>query len=65
MMHGEEADPPMWMLNRIVNPLVRALLRSPLHPLLSRRLVLLRVRVVRPNGPILAPPEGAETPRAR
>jgi hypothetical protein len=33
----------MWMLNRVVNPLVRALLRSPLHALLSRRLVLLRV----------------------
>jgi hypothetical protein len=34
---------PMWVLNRIVNPLVRALLRSPLHPLLSGRLLLLRV----------------------
>lgn len=33
----------MWVLNRIVNPVVRAILRSPLHPLLSRRLVLLRV----------------------
>jgi deazaflavin-dependent oxidoreductase (nitroreductase family) len=33
----------MWMLNHLVNPLVRALLRSPLHPLLSRRLLLLRV----------------------
>jgi hypothetical protein len=34
---------PMWVLNRIVNSHVRALLRSPLHPLLSGRLVLLRV----------------------
>ena len=34
----------MWTLNHLVNPLVRALLRSPLHPLLSHRLVLLRVR---------------------
>ena len=33
----------MWFLNRLVNPLVRALLRSPLHPLLSGRLMLLRV----------------------
>jgi hypothetical protein len=33
----------MWMLNTLINPLVRALLRSPLHPLLSRRLLLLRV----------------------
>ncbi len=33
----------MWFLNRVVNPLVRALLRSPLHPLLSGRLVLLRI----------------------
>jgi deazaflavin-dependent oxidoreductase (nitroreductase family) len=33
----------MWMLNHLINPLVRALLRSPLHPLLSRRLLLLRV----------------------
>ena len=33
----------MWVLNRVVNPIVRAVLRSRLHPLLSRRLVLLRV----------------------
>ena len=33
----------MWALNRIINPLVRALLRSPLHSLSSKRLVLLRV----------------------
>jgi hypothetical protein len=33
----------MWVLNRVVNPIVRAVLRSPLHPLLSRRLVLLRI----------------------
>jgi hypothetical protein len=33
----------MWALNHLVNPVVRALLRSPLHWLLSRRLVLLRV----------------------
>jgi hypothetical protein len=42
-MREDEPDRPMWMLNHMVNPLVRALLRSPLHPLLSRRLVLLRV----------------------
>jgi hypothetical protein len=33
----------MWLMNRVVNPVVRGLLRSPLHRLLSRRLVLLRV----------------------
>ncbi len=31
----------MWLRNRLVNPLVRLLLRSPLHPLLSRSLVIL------------------------
>jgi hypothetical protein len=34
----------MWLLNRVVNPVVRALLRSRLHFALSRRLVLLRIR---------------------
>ena len=29
----------MWFRNRLVNPIVRWLLRSPLHPLLSRSLV--------------------------
>jgi hypothetical protein len=33
----------MWLLNRVVNPLVRAVLRSPFHFLLSRRLVVLRI----------------------
>lgn len=33
----------MWLLNRLVNPLVRTLLRSPLHFLLSRRLLLLQI----------------------
>jgi hypothetical protein len=33
----------MWMLNSVVNPLVRALLHSPLHAILSQRLVLLRL----------------------
>jgi hypothetical protein len=42
-MQEEEADRRMWMLNRVVNPMVRAVLRSPLHPLLSQRLALLRV----------------------
>jgi hypothetical protein len=31
----------MWFRNRIVNPVVRLLLRSPLHPVLSRPLVIL------------------------
>jgi hypothetical protein len=31
----------MWFRNRLVNPVVRWLLRSPLHPLLSRSLVIL------------------------
>jgi F420H(2)-dependent quinone reductase len=31
----------MWFRNRLVNPLVRWLLRSRLHPLLSRSLVIL------------------------
>jgi hypothetical protein len=31
----------MWFRNRLVNPVVRLLLRSPLHPLLSRSLVIL------------------------
>jgi nitroimidazol reductase NimA-like FMN-containing flavoprotein (pyridoxamine 5'-phosphate oxidase superfamily) len=31
----------MWFRNRLVNPLVRLLLRSPLHRLLSRSLVIL------------------------
>jgi hypothetical protein len=30
-----------WLLNRMVNPLVRLLLRSPLHPVLSGRLALI------------------------
>jgi hypothetical protein len=35
-------------LNRFVNPIVRTILRSPLHPLLSRRLLLLTY--TRANG---------------
>jgi nitroimidazol reductase NimA-like FMN-containing flavoprotein (pyridoxamine 5'-phosphate oxidase superfamily) len=31
----------MWFRNHLVNPLVRWLLRSPLHPVLSRSLVIL------------------------
>jgi hypothetical protein len=31
----------MWFRNRLVNPVVRLLLRSPLHPMLSRSLVIL------------------------
>lgn len=31
------------LINRCVNPAVRALLRSPLHPLLSKRLMLISV----------------------
>jgi hypothetical protein len=31
----------MWLRNRLVNPVVRLLLRSPMHPLLSRSLVIL------------------------
>jgi hypothetical protein len=37
------ASPAMWFVNHVVNRLVRAMLRSPLHPLLSGRLVLLRI----------------------
>jgi hypothetical protein len=32
-----------FLLNRVVNPLVRLVLRSPLHPVLSRRLALITV----------------------
>jgi hypothetical protein len=32
----------MWFRNRLVNPVVLLLLRSPLHPVLSRSLVILR-----------------------
>jgi hypothetical protein len=35
------------VLSRVVNPIVRWLLRSPLHPLLSRRLLVLEVTGVR------------------
>ena len=35
------ADDRMWFRNRLVNPVVRLLLRSPLHPLLSGSLVIL------------------------
>jgi hypothetical protein len=31
----------MWFRNRLVNPVVRLLLRSPLHPVLSKSLVIL------------------------
>jgi hypothetical protein len=31
----------MWFRNRLVNPVVRLLLRSPLHPVLSRSLGIL------------------------
>src|SRR3954454_565649 len=47
----------MWVLNHLVNPLVRALLRSPLHRLLSRRLVLLRI-TGRRSGRIFELPVG-------
>jgi deazaflavin-dependent oxidoreductase (nitroreductase family) len=33
-----------WMLNRLVNPWVRGLLRSPLHPVVSQSLLLLEYR---------------------
>ncbi len=32
-----------WFLNRVANPVVRALLRSPLHGLLSRSVMLITV----------------------
>jgi hypothetical protein len=47
----------MWMLSHLINPLVRVLLRSPLHPLLSRRLLLLRV-TGRRSGQMLELPVG-------
>ena len=31
----------MWFRNRLVNPVVLVLLRSPLHPVLSRSLMIL------------------------
>lgn len=34
----------MWFLNRIANPLVRLILRSPLHGMLSKSLLLLSYR---------------------
>jgi hypothetical protein len=34
---------PFAVVNRTANPLVKAVLRSPLHPLLSRRLALITV----------------------
>ena len=37
----------MWFRNRLVNPVVCWLLRSPLHPLLSGSLVILRYQVRR------------------
>lgn len=36
----DQRRPPAWLF-RAANPLVRALLRSPFHRLLSRRLMLL------------------------
>jgi F420H(2)-dependent quinone reductase len=32
---------PFTLLNRVINPLVRLLIRSPLHPLVSRRIALI------------------------
>ena len=49
----------MWALNHLVNPVVRALLRSPLHRVLSGRLVLLRVRGRR-SGRLIELPVGYE-----
>jgi hypothetical protein len=39
---------PLALLNRFVNPIVRTILRSPLHPLLSGRLAVLTY--TRDNG---------------
>jgi len=41
---GERTSLAFGLYNRIVNPLVRPVLRSPLHPLLSRTLMLLTFR---------------------
>lgn len=38
-----ESHAPFAVLNRTANPVVRAVLSSPLHPLLSRRLALITV----------------------
>lgn len=46
----------MALLNRVVNPIVRAILRSPLHGLLSRRLLLLTY--TRGNGQLSTIPVG-------
>jgi hypothetical protein len=32
---------PFTLLNRVINPLVRLLIHSPLHPLVSRRITLI------------------------
>jgi F420H(2)-dependent quinone reductase len=40
-MHGDRRG--FFVLNHLVNPLVRFLLRSPLHPALSARLALITV----------------------
>ena len=54
-MTGSHA--PFALLNRTVNPLVRALLRSPAHGLLSRRLALITV-TGRRSGRIFTFPVG-------
>lgn len=38
----EPGQPPLWVL-RLINPIVSALLRSPLHRLLSKQFILLTV----------------------
>ena len=41
--HVEPADPPPDALVRVVNPVLKRMLRSPLHPLVSDHLLLLTV----------------------
>ena len=50
---------PLSFVNRYVNPLVRAILRSPAHPLVSSRLMLLTI-TARRSGREFTIPVGYE-----
>jgi hypothetical protein len=46
---------PFAVMNRVVNPVVRALLASPLHPLLDRRLLVIALTGRRSGRPVVLP----------